>query len=106
MSDALKDARIIGMMRRTDAFQQGGFGSGRFVEFLMLKDPQGFPHDIAFIGLAAGIDQAVNKLAEGGWKIDGHARSLRGEGFFSSAETEENIACGYSVQSPGDGGCS
>lgn len=59
-------------MRRTNAFEEGCLKGRGFIEFLVFQNTQGFAYHFAFIGIAAGVNEPLNKLAEGRWQGDGH----------------------------------
>ena len=76
MADAIHDRGIIGLMRRSYAFQNGRFEGRRFVELLPFKHTQGFTDNIAFVGITTGVDETIHKLVQGGRKGDGHGRII------------------------------
>lgn len=59
-------------MRRADPFQDSCLQGGRFIKFLVLKNAECFADNIAFISIAACVNQSLYKLAEGWGKRDGH----------------------------------
>jgi len=54
---------VIGLMRRSNAFQDGCFEGWGFVELLPFEHSQGFANDIAFIGVTSGIGSVSMLLA-------------------------------------------
>ena len=63
-------------MRRVNAFEDGCFQCGRFVELLPFENAQGLTDHIAFVGITTGVDETVHKLVQRGRKGDCHGETI------------------------------
>jgi hypothetical protein len=63
-------------MRGCDAFQNGRFEGGRFIELLPFEHAQGLAEDIAYVGITTGVDETIHKLVQCGRKGDCHGKII------------------------------
>lgn len=88
LPDAMHDRGIVGLVRRAETFENGGFQCGRFVELLPFQNPQGLAEDVCFIRVTTRADEAFDELIQRWRQGDGHGMTLVGSGQLGKLNSE------------------